>query len=399
MISALLGLVRSAVLNLKVLNDGLARHEATLIVPTMYVLHTVLTITGGELLYQTYRDLEWMEGLCFSVAVVVSILGVYILAQSPPDDEEENWQEMGSQDDYATLETSVDGASEDLVSEVPPSSRAEKTPPRLEPRDDGQLWLEPDDAADTATNQRWLDDEYEDAELAHVIEKSLPDDGAAITRLRAGSAPRLTTNSSHRTASPEHDEVWIDENQVGVQVGIGDEGVGNRGAVNNDSSPHAWRGRHQRSHRRGRSISSSPPRPSRLRGSPGQSRQSVQGHSPGRDLRYVLVTSSSPDNTQHGAPLSALSRARPSPGAVDLSLWRASIVPARTPRASPLSVPAGREVRSLADSSLSPSSAAVAAAANHQARDVTPDEVRTEGRRLFDTGQSSDDVSDETAET
>ena len=76
--------VRSAVVNLKVLNDGLARHEATLIVPTMYVLHTVLTITGGELLYQTYHELEWTQGLCFGAGVAVSILGVFILAHAPP---------------------------------------------------------------------------------------------------------------------------------------------------------------------------------------------------------------------------------------------------------------------------------------------------------------------------
>ena len=34
------------------LNDGLGRHEATFIIPAMYVLNTVLNIVGGELLYQ-----------------------------------------------------------------------------------------------------------------------------------------------------------------------------------------------------------------------------------------------------------------------------------------------------------------------------------------------------------
>jgi hypothetical protein len=36
----------------QVLNDGLGRHEATFIIPAMYVLNTVLNIVGGELLYQ-----------------------------------------------------------------------------------------------------------------------------------------------------------------------------------------------------------------------------------------------------------------------------------------------------------------------------------------------------------
>ena len=88
----------SAVLNLKVLNDGLARHEATRIVPTMYVLHTVLTIIGGELLYRTYRDLDWTESVCFGAGVVVSILGVYLLAQAPPaEDHEHEQQEEAAQ--------------------------------------------------------------------------------------------------------------------------------------------------------------------------------------------------------------------------------------------------------------------------------------------------------------
>eukprot|EP01043_Picozoa_sp_COSAG02_P087893 COSAG02_NODE_25095_length_669_cov_0.940351_1_plen_155_part_10 len=124
---------RSALLNLKVLNDGLARHEATLIVPTMYVLHTVLTITGGELLYQTYRKLEWTQGLFFGLGVVVSILGVYVLAHSPPDDEGQvTWEETQSSGEYASLglDKSVDDPTGLTASEVVRYSIAEQTHPR-----------------------------------------------------------------------------------------------------------------------------------------------------------------------------------------------------------------------------------------------------------------------------
>ena len=393
--------VRSAVVNLKVLNDGLARHEATLIVPTMYVLHTVLTITGGELLYQTYHELEWTQGLCFGAGVAVSILGVFILAHAPPEDEEQaGWEETQSGGDYATL--GLDRCVDDESVQVTTYATAEQTPPRLEPwYDDGQLWVEEDN-------------NYEDDELARVIESAaaVREDGLQLVldhasgsrgpRQRAGSAPRLTTTMSDRTASPEHD--FLDQtpgpellsredeetarDRLLVQVdnlGGGESGgsVGDNGNGRREREGRGQRGHH----RRMRSISTSP----RERTAGRRDRQ--QGHSPGRSVRYVLVSRSGLETPQ--ASLSSLSRTSPSPGAFELSLWRWSARVVPSPAGSPGSptVP-----RSLAGRVESPSSTPAPAVAVEEGGAEALLSER-DGRRLFGAGQSNDEASDGRAST
>ena len=76
------GLLFCALLQIKVMNDGLARHEASLFVPAMYVLNTVLTICGGELMYQTYLLLspKQLDAYLFTGGVLVSLIGVYLLS-------------------------------------------------------------------------------------------------------------------------------------------------------------------------------------------------------------------------------------------------------------------------------------------------------------------------------
>ena len=76
-----------AVLNLKVLNEGLAQFEAMLVIPIYYVVSTLLTMLAGELLYRTYRDFTRAGAASFAAGVSLSLYGVYLLAHHDPEDE------------------------------------------------------------------------------------------------------------------------------------------------------------------------------------------------------------------------------------------------------------------------------------------------------------------------
>ena len=74
-------------LNLKVLNEGLAQFEALLVIPIYYVVSTLLTMLAGELLYRTYLDFTRAGAASFASGVSLSLYGVYLLAHHDPDDE------------------------------------------------------------------------------------------------------------------------------------------------------------------------------------------------------------------------------------------------------------------------------------------------------------------------
>lgn len=395
----------------------------------MYVLHTVLTITGGQLLYQTYLQLDRTQGLCFGAGVVVSILGVYILAHAPADDEEDvDWI------DDAALELDrsivVDHAESNVSAGRTVSSRAEQTPPRLElnyDSDDTQVWIQVDEEFETALaisdSQR---DERADAEVVDLTESTTAAcDDSGSSWPRPGSAPRLTTTRSLRTASPEYDfhdqapesdqlrqdgeEPSVD--QLVLQLDDGD-GVENGSSAGDDVVSNGEReGRRQRGHhRRVRSFSSSPrERSSGRRSEQRRSNKSSQGHSPARVVKYMLVS-----NSGQGTPqsVSSLSRTRPapSPGAVDLSLWRWShrAVPTRGSRSmsSPATLPATARasmrsrLTSLADPVEVPAlSPATTVSENTDEAVGEALHSGSDGRRLFGDGQSSDETSRNTVGT
>ena len=72
--------IATAILNLRVLNQGLAKFEAMLVIPIYYVVSTLLTMLSGELLYQTYQLFTRSEFGAFTVGVSASLAGVYLLA-------------------------------------------------------------------------------------------------------------------------------------------------------------------------------------------------------------------------------------------------------------------------------------------------------------------------------
>ena len=96
--------IGAAILNLRVLNQGLAKFEAMLIIPIYYVVSTLLTMLSGELLYQTYELFTRAEFAYFAVGVACSLAGVYLLAhhdEMPGEGEVEDAKDgegMGSPD-------------------------------------------------------------------------------------------------------------------------------------------------------------------------------------------------------------------------------------------------------------------------------------------------------------
>lgn len=227
-------------------------------------MHTVLTIVGGQLLYQTYLDLEMATGLCFGAGVVVSILGVYLLAQAPPSDAEddEDYEMLGEQFEQ-------DGRN----------GRADTTPLR------GMLQVEV---------SQLVPEEFEEEELVFNDEHSPGGQLPEALVERPGSAPRLTTMVAETTSGP-----YVEQASPGPA----------------DDSPSASeeRGRPtgRRQHRRMRSYSSSP--------ADRRWEMFEQGRSPGLDVGYVIA--SQPHQGRLG-------RTRASPAAVDFSLWSAArIIP------------------------------------------------------------------------
>ena len=71
--------ISCAVLNLKVLNEGLAQFEAMLVIPIYYVVSTLLTMLAGELLYRTYLDFTRTGAASFASGVSLSLYGASIV--------------------------------------------------------------------------------------------------------------------------------------------------------------------------------------------------------------------------------------------------------------------------------------------------------------------------------
>jgi len=74
------GFIGCAVLSLLVLNAGLARFEAVIVIPVYYVLSTILIIVSGELLYNTYLNFTETTATLFSIGIAISLFGVYLLS-------------------------------------------------------------------------------------------------------------------------------------------------------------------------------------------------------------------------------------------------------------------------------------------------------------------------------
>ena len=83
------GFVVLAVVNLRVLNEGLSKFDASFVIPVYYVSSTLLTIVSGELLYGTYVQLWrqlWPKGLAFAAGLALSLFGVHVMATPVPQD-------------------------------------------------------------------------------------------------------------------------------------------------------------------------------------------------------------------------------------------------------------------------------------------------------------------------
>ena len=83
------GFVGFAVINLRVLNEGLAKYEASFVIPIYYVVSTLLTILQGEVLYRTYVQLWlhlWPTGSMFLFGLGVALFGVHVIATPAEED-------------------------------------------------------------------------------------------------------------------------------------------------------------------------------------------------------------------------------------------------------------------------------------------------------------------------
>ena len=83
------GFILFAVVNLRVLNEGLGKFDASFVIPIYYVMSTLLTIVSGEVLYQTYVELWqhfWPKGTLFGAGLVLSLVGVNVIATPAPED-------------------------------------------------------------------------------------------------------------------------------------------------------------------------------------------------------------------------------------------------------------------------------------------------------------------------
>ena len=76
----LVAFIACAILSLMVLNAGLARFEAVIVIPVYYVLSTIMIIISGELLYNSYENFTPSTAVIFTVGILLSLWGVYLLS-------------------------------------------------------------------------------------------------------------------------------------------------------------------------------------------------------------------------------------------------------------------------------------------------------------------------------
>jgi hypothetical protein len=91
-----------AVSGLSLLNHGLGKYDALLIIPVYYVTISMLTIVAGLLLYGTYKDFTPISVVCFLFGLSLSLSGVMLLAGGRAvdgaggEDSEEEEEEEGA---------------------------------------------------------------------------------------------------------------------------------------------------------------------------------------------------------------------------------------------------------------------------------------------------------------
>lgn len=71
-------------------------YESMVMVPLYYTLNTAMSVTAGLLYYKTYNGFDDTTLPCFVLGVVLSIIGIFILASRKHDPEGaiERWREQ-----------------------------------------------------------------------------------------------------------------------------------------------------------------------------------------------------------------------------------------------------------------------------------------------------------------
>lgn len=90
------GFLCCAALNLIFLNRGMRDYESMVMVPLYYTLNTAMSVSAGLLYYKTYNGFDDSTLPCFVLGVLMSIVGIFILASRKRDSEGaiERWREQ-----------------------------------------------------------------------------------------------------------------------------------------------------------------------------------------------------------------------------------------------------------------------------------------------------------------
>jgi hypothetical protein len=78
---AMIMTVVTAVTQLHVLNTGLAKFEALVVVPVYQTFINAFAITGGLVFFQEYRAMSKKDGTMYSIGLMITLVGVKMLVQ------------------------------------------------------------------------------------------------------------------------------------------------------------------------------------------------------------------------------------------------------------------------------------------------------------------------------
>lgn len=78
---AIIMTVVTALTQLHVLNTGLAKFEALIVVPVYQTFINAFAITGGLIFFQEYRAMSKKDGTMYSIGLMITLIGVKMLVQ------------------------------------------------------------------------------------------------------------------------------------------------------------------------------------------------------------------------------------------------------------------------------------------------------------------------------
>ncbi|KAK1056836.1 hypothetical protein LTR33_013793 [Friedmanniomyces endolithicus] len=95
-------LISTAVLQIKYLNRALQHFNATMVIPTQFVLFTISVIVGSAILYRDFEREEAGDAVKFIGGCALTFLGVWCITSGRSDDEEDD-PELGEEQDAIDL--------------------------------------------------------------------------------------------------------------------------------------------------------------------------------------------------------------------------------------------------------------------------------------------------------